>query len=60
MRMRWEVAALLLALPGVSGVGWAQLVFRVNPGSLFPAFTRLERSGHIKAKWQPTENNRRA
>ncbi len=25
MRMRWEVAALLLALPGVSGVGWAQL-----------------------------------
>jgi transcriptional regulator len=35
-------------------------VFRVNPGSLFPAFARLERSGRIKAQWQPTENNRRA
>jgi transcriptional regulator len=35
-------------------------VFRVNPGSLFPAFRRLEREGWIKAEWRPTENNRRA
>jgi PadR family transcriptional regulator PadR len=35
-------------------------VFRVNPGSLFPAFKRLEREGWIKAEWQPTENNRHA
>ncbi len=35
-------------------------VFRVNAGSLFPAFRRLERQGWIKADWRPTENNRRA
>jgi PadR family transcriptional regulator PadR len=35
-------------------------VFQVNPGSLFPAFSRLERSGRIKAEWRTTENNRRA
>ena len=35
-------------------------VFRVNPGSLFPAFSRLERAGRIKAEWRSTENNRRA
>jgi PadR family transcriptional regulator PadR len=35
-------------------------VFRVNPGSLFPAFRRLEREGWIEAEWKPTENNRRA
>ncbi len=35
-------------------------VFRVNPGSLFPAFRRLEREGWIKPGWRPTENNRRA
>jgi PadR family transcriptional regulator, regulatory protein PadR len=35
-------------------------VFQVNPGSLFPAFRRLERAGWIKSEWQPTENNRRA
>jgi len=35
-------------------------VFRVNAGSLFPAFRRLERSAWIKAEWRPTENNRRA
>jgi PadR family transcriptional regulator PadR len=35
-------------------------VFRVNPGSLFPAFRRLEREGWIQAEWKPTENNRRA
>ena len=35
-------------------------VFRVNPGSLFPAFRRLERAGWIKGEWGPTENHRRA
>ncbi len=35
-------------------------VFRVNPGSLFPAFRRLERSGLLKADWRASENNRRA
>ena len=35
-------------------------VFRVNAGSLFPAFRRLERDGLIKGEWRATENNRRA
>ena len=35
-------------------------VFRVNPGSLFPAFRRLERSGLLNGEWRATENNRRA
>jgi PadR family transcriptional regulator PadR len=34
-------------------------VFRVGPGSLFPAFSRLERAGHIDSEWRATENNRR-
>jgi PadR family transcriptional regulator PadR len=35
-------------------------VFEVNPGSLFPAFRRLERAGWIKGEWRASENNRRA
>lgn len=35
-------------------------VFRVNAGSLFPAFRRLERSGLIRGEWRETENARRA
>jgi len=35
-------------------------VFQVNPGSLFPAFRRLERAGWLKSEWRETENNRRA
>jgi transcriptional regulator len=35
-------------------------VFRVNPGSLFPAFRRLERAGWLQATWRQTENSRRA
>jgi PadR family transcriptional regulator PadR len=35
-------------------------IFRVNPGSLFPALTRLERSGLLRSEWRSTENNRRA
>ena len=33
---------------------------RVNGGSLFPAFRRLERDGQIIGSWQVTENGRRA
>jgi PadR family transcriptional regulator PadR len=56
-----------LALESMHGWGIAQRieqiskgVFQVNPGSLFPAFRRLERSGLVKSEWHATENNRRA
>jgi PadR family transcriptional regulator PadR len=56
-----------LALEPMHGYGIGQRieqisqgVFRVNPGSLFPAFRRLERAGWIKAAWKATDNNRRA
>ena len=35
-------------------------VFQVNPGSLFPAFRRLERAGWMRGEWRETQNNRRA
>ena len=35
-------------------------VFRVNPGSLLPALSRMERAGQVKAEWGASENNRRA
>lgn len=35
-------------------------VFCVNPGSLLPALSRMERAGQVKAKWRTSENNRRA
>ncbi|MGH7616018.1 MAG: PadR family transcriptional regulator [Gemmatimonadaceae bacterium] len=35
-------------------------VFKVNPGSLLVALTRLERSGWLDAEWRQTENARRA
>ncbi|MGH9606087.1 MAG: PadR family transcriptional regulator [Terracidiphilus sp.] len=35
-------------------------VFRVNPGSLLPALSRMERAGRIRGEWRSTENNRRA
>src|ERR1700740_186831 len=35
-------------------------VFRLNAGSLFVAFQRLERGGLIRSEWKATENNRRA
>jgi PadR family transcriptional regulator PadR len=35
-------------------------VFQINPGSLFPAFRRLERDGLIAGEWRDTENNRKA
>ena len=56
-----------LALEPVHGYGIAQHieqisqgVFAVNPGSLFPAFKRLEREGWIKPMWKDTGHNRRA
>ena len=38
----------------------SQGVFKVNAGSLFVAFQRLQRDGLIKSEWKATENNRRA
>lgn len=35
-------------------------VFRVNPGSLLPALSRMERAGRIASEWRATENNRKA
>jgi PadR family transcriptional regulator, regulatory protein PadR len=35
-------------------------VFRVNGGSLFVAFKRLQRAGWIRGEWRATENNRQA
>jgi PadR family transcriptional regulator, regulatory protein PadR len=35
-------------------------VLHVQQGSLYPALHRLERRGWIKARWGPSENNRRA
>ena len=56
-----------LALEPMHGYGisvrieqMSQGVFRVNSGSLFVAFQRLQRAGLIKAEWKATENSRRA
>lgn len=35
-------------------------VFRVQPGSLFPALHRLEQEDWIRGEWGESENNRRA
>jgi len=35
-------------------------VFKVNPGSLLTALQRLERAGAVDARWQQTDNARRA
>ena len=56
-----------LALEPMHGYGisvrieqMSQGVFRVNAGSLFVAFQRLQRAGLIKTEWKATENSRRA
>jgi len=56
-----------LALESMHGYGIAlrieqisKGVFRVNPGSLLPALSRMERAGRIRGEWRSTENNRRA
>lgn len=35
-------------------------VFEIKPGSLFPAFRRLERAGLLDCEWRTSENSRRA
>jgi DNA-binding PadR family transcriptional regulator len=35
-------------------------VFRVIPGSLYPALHRLEATGLVKSEWGASDNNRRA
>jgi transcriptional regulator len=35
-------------------------VFRVNPGTFFPALYRLEEGGFVQGEWGKSENNRRA
>lgn len=56
-----------LALESMHGYGVAvrieqisRGVFRVNAGSLFVAFQRLQRAGLIRSEWKASENNRRA
>ena len=56
-----------LALEPLHGYGIAlrieqisEGVFRVNPGSLLPALSRMERAGRVRSEWRSTENNRRA
>jgi transcriptional regulator len=56
-----------LALAPMHGYGVAMRieqmskgVFRVNAGSLFVAFQRMQRAGLIKSEWKATENSRRA
>ncbi len=56
-----------LALEPMHGYGIAvrieqmsKSVFRVNAGSLFVAFQRLQRAGLIRGEWKATENSRRA
>ncbi len=57
----------VLALEPMHGYGVTQRItqisqgtFEVLPGSLFPAFRRLEREGFVKSEWRASENNRRA
>ena len=57
----------ILALEAMHGYGIAKRieqistgVFSVNPGSLFPAFRRLEREGWIKPVWKSSESGRQA
>jgi len=35
-------------------------VFKINPGSLLTALTRLERSGWLDSEWRQSANSRRA
>jgi PadR family transcriptional regulator, regulatory protein PadR len=56
-----------LALEAMHGYGIAvrleqmsKGVFRLNAGSLFVAFQRLQRAELIRSEWKATENSRRA
>ena len=56
-----------LALESMHGYGIAlrieQIsagVFRVNPGSLLPALSRMERAGRVKCEWRVSQTKRQA
>jgi transcriptional regulator len=56
-----------LALGELHGLGVSRRIdqitrgtFRVGPGSLFPALHRLEDAGWLTARWDNSENNRKA
>ncbi len=56
-----------LALEPMHGYGISMRIeqisdgaFCVNPGSLLPALSRMERAGRLKSEWRTSENNRRA
>jgi len=56
-----------LSLEPIHGFGIARRVeqisrgvFKVNPGSLLTALTRLERAGWLDSEWRDTANSRRA
>lgn len=56
-----------LALQPMHGFGLAlrieqisEGVFRINPGSLLPALSRMERAGRVRSEWRETENSRQA
>jgi PadR family transcriptional regulator, regulatory protein PadR len=62
-----EMLVLTVTLEPVHGYGIAlrleqvsPAVFRINPGSLRPVLSRLERAGRFKAEWRARENNHRA
>src|SRR5215470_15915899 len=57
----------ILALGPLHGYGIAQRieqvtggVFKVTPGSLFPALHKMEESGWLEGSWGASDNNRRA
>jgi PadR family transcriptional regulator, regulatory protein PadR len=56
-----------LALGELHGLGVSRRIdqitrgtFRVGPGSLFPALHRLEDAGWLTARWDNSENKRKA
>jgi PadR family transcriptional regulator, regulatory protein PadR len=56
-----------LALGPLHGFGIARRleqvsrgVFKVNPGTFFPALYRLEEAGFVRGEWGRSENNRKA
>jgi len=38
----------------------SQGAIQLNMGTLYPALLRLEQRGHLRARWQRTDSNRRA
>jgi len=61
------LALKALSVGPIHGWGLAQRIGRlsrdalaVNQGSLYPALQGLKRRGWVRARWQSSENNRRA